>query len=331
MHERNVFAGPYLDREGHVRADPARLESALADPRSRVLPVWKSLNLVADADGADASSSGARQSAAANEPAVRAAFLGIDEIALERRAGLVLLGRRDGTDFFACEIESAEPPPNPPGTRFADLRAVAALLPEGEAGLLSYARAMTGWRCMHRHCGRCGAKTLPAKAGHVLVCTNPVCRHEQFPRLDPAIIVLVIDGDRVLLGRQASWPAGRYSTIAGFVEPGESLEDAVAREVREETGIDVEAIEYHSSQPWPFPSSLMLGFTARAASQNIDLRDLELEDARWFTRADIVSGTPYLPPNVSISFRLIEHWFDAGGAVPLRALHTATSWPEPRR
>jgi NAD+ diphosphatase len=341
MHERNVFAGPYLDREGHLRADPARLESALADPRSRVLPVWKSLNLVADdAGGAAASGGGAGQSVGTGgagyrdydgDPTVQAAFLGIGEIALERRADLVLLGRRDGTDFFACEVESAEPPPNPPGTRFADLRTVAALLPEGEAGLLSYARAMIGWRCTHRHCGRCGAKTLPAKAGHVLVCTNPVCRHEQFPRLDPAIIVLVIDGDRVLLGRQASWPAGRYSTIAGFVEPGESLEDAVAREVREETGIDVEAIEYHSSQPWPFPSSLMLGFTARAASQDIDLRDLELEDARWFTRADIVSGTPYLPPNVSISFRLIEHWFDAEGAVPLRSLHTATSWPEPRR
>ena len=123
--------------------------------------------------------------------------------------------------------------------------------------------------------------------------------------------MLVIDGDRVLLGRQAAWPAGRYSTIAGFVEPGESLEDAVAREVHEETGIRVDGIEYHSSQPWPFPSSLMLGFTARAASQDIDLRDLELEDARWFTREDIVGGTPYLPPNVSISFRLIEHWFDA--------------------
>jgi NAD+ diphosphatase len=331
MHERNVFAGPYLDREGHLRADPARLESALADPRSRVLPVWKSLNLVADGDGAAAASSGARQSAAANDPALRAAFLGIDEIALERRADLVLLGRRDGTDFFACEIESAEPPPNPAGTRFADLRTVAALLPEGDAGLLSYARAMIGWRCTHRYCGRCGARLEPAKAGHVLVCTNPVCRHEQFPRLDPAIIVLVIDGDRVLLGRQASWPRGRYSTIAGFVEPGESLEDAVAREVREETGIDVEAIEYHSSQPWPFPSSLMLGFTASAASQDIDLRDLELEDARWFTREDIASGTPYLPPNVSISFRLIEHWFDAAGSVPLRSLLTATSWPEPSR
>jgi NAD+ diphosphatase len=331
MRERNVFAGPYLDRAGHLRADTAWLERALADPRSRVLPVWNSLNLVAEAEAAAASSSGARQRGAVNDPTLRVAFLGIDAIAPQRHPDLILLGRRDGTDFFASGVESAEPPPLPQGTRFADLRTVAALLPDAEAGLLSYARAMIGWQGTHRHCGRCGATTLPAKAGHVLLCTNPVCRHEQFPRLDPAIIVLVIDGDRVLLGRQASWPAGRYSTIAGFVEPGESLEDAVAREVHEETGIEVNGIEYHSSQPWPFPSSLMLGFTARAVSQDIELRDLELEDARWFTRADIASGTPYLPPNVSISFRLIEHWFDAAAEVPLRELHGPTVWTQPSR
>jgi NAD+ diphosphatase len=306
MLDRNVFAGPYLDRAGHLRADPLWLESALADSRSRVLPVWDAQNLV-------------REDAAP----VRAAFLGIDEIAADRRADLVLLGRRDGTDYFAYEIGSAETPSIPQGTRFAELRSVAATLPDEEAGLLSYARAMVGWRLTHRYCGRCGAKTVSAKAGHVLICTNPICRHEQFPRLDPAIIVLVIDGDRVLLGRQASWPSGRYSTIAGFVEPGESLEDAVAREVLEETGVQVGDIEYHSSQPWPFPSSLMLGFTARAASHEIELRDRELEDARWFSREDIIGGTPYLPPNVSISFRLIEHWFDAAGAVPLRELHRA--------
>ena len=120
----------------------------------------------------------------------------------------------------------------------------------------------------------------------MLVCSDPACRNEQFPRIDPAIIVLVSDGERALLGRQASWPAGRYSTIAGFVEPGESLEDAVAREVFEETGIGVDQIEYHSSQPWPFPASLMLGFMAHAATTEIRLRDQELEDARWFTREE---------------------------------------------
>lgn len=325
MPEKNVFAGPYLEREGHLRADPAWLESALADPRSRVLPVWNSLNLVVGGERAVPAPDGAE------DDTLRAALLGIDEIAPQRPPDLVLLGRRDGTDLFAYEVESDEPPAVPEGTRFAELRAVAALMPQDQAGLLGYARAMVNWRRTHRHCGRCGARTVPAKAGHVLVCTNPICRHEQFPRIDPAIIVLVIDGDRVLLGRQASWPAGRYSTIAGFVEPGESLEDAVAREVYEETGIRVDGIEYHSSQPWPFPSSLMLGFTARAVSQDIDLRDLELEDARWFTREDIVSGTPFLPPSVSISFRLIEHWFDAAAAVPLRELHASKSWEQARR
>jgi NAD+ diphosphatase len=326
MPEKNVFAGPYLERAGHLRADPAWLESALADTRSRVLPIWNSLNLVAGGEPAAAASSGA-----ADDTMLRAALLGIDEIAPQRHPDLVLLGRRDGTNLFAYEVESDEPPPIPEGTRFAELRTVAALMPEDQAGLLGYARAMVNWRRTHRHCGRCGALTVPAKAGHVLVCTNPTCRHEQFPRIDPAIIVLVIDGDRVLLGRQASWPAGRYSTIAGFVEPGESLEDAVAREVHEETGIRVGGIEYHSSQPWPFPSSLMLGFTARAVSQDIHLRDLELEDARWFTREDIVGGTPFLPPNVSISFRLIEHWFDAAATVPLRELHVPNSGAQSRR
>lgn len=316
--ERNVFAGPYLERVGHLRADPAWLESALADPRSRVLLVWNSLNLVADGEPAD-------------DTVLRAALLGIDEIAAQRQPELVLLGRREGTDLFAYEIESDEPPATPEGTRFAELRTVAAMMPADQAGLLGYARAMVNWRRTHRHCGRCGARTVPAKAGHVLICTNPACRHEQFPRIDPAIIVLVTDGDRVLLGRQASWPSGRYSTIAGFVEPGESLEDAVAREVQEETGVLVDGIEYHSSQPWPFPSSLMLGFTARAVSQDIHLRDLELEDARWFTRQDIAAGTPFLPPNVSISFRLIEHWFDVGATVPLRELHAPQSRGQARR
>jgi NAD+ diphosphatase len=154
-----------------------------------------------------------------------------------------------------------------------------------------------------------------------------VCRHEHFPRIDPAIIVLVSDGARVLLGRQAAWPPGRYSTIAGFVEPGESLEDAVVREVAEETGVQVAEVEYHSSQPWPFPSSLMLGFTARASTQEVRLEDKELEDARWFTRAEIASGVPKLPPPLSISFRLIEHWFDADSDRPLRGLLDPTPWP----
>jgi NAD+ diphosphatase len=157
-------------------------------------------------------------------------------------------------------------------------------------------------------------------------CTAPSCGAEQFPRLDPAIIVLVTDGERALLGRQAAWPAGRYSTIAGFVEPGESLEDAVVREVREETGVAVHDADYHSSQPWPFPSSLMIGFMARAAADAVPRADEELEDVRWFTRAEIASGTPGLPPPQSVSFRLIEDWYDAGSTLPLRQTPGIKLW-----
>jgi NAD+ diphosphatase len=304
MQQMNIFAGPYLDRASHLRQDPSWFAAALADERSRAIPVWNSRTLVAEGD------------------VQRAVYLPLSAVPPARRNGedLILLGRFDGIDYFTYDIDSVEAPPLPPGARFEDLRLVASLLPVEEAGLLGYARALVSWRRRHRFCGTCGAKTVSAKSGHVLVCSNAQCRTEQFPRVDPAIIVLVSDGERALLGRQASWPAGRYSTIAGFVEPGESLEDAVAREVLEETGIEVDAIEYHSSQPWPFPASLMLGFTAHALTSEVHLKDRELEDARWFTRADLASGTPLVPPGVSISFRLIEHWFNAGGGRPLREI-----------
>ena len=179
-------------------------------------------------------------------------------------------------------------------------------LPADQAGLLAYARALNVWRANHRYCSRCGTPTLGARAGHARHC--PACDSEVFPRIDPAVIVLVHDGEQALLGRQASWQPGRYSTIAGFVEPGESLEDAVRREVREETGVHTEEVLYHSSQPWPFPASLMLGFTARARHSDPVLHDAELEDARWFSRADIHAGRITLPPPEAISRRLIEDW-----------------------
>lgn len=314
MDRRNVFSGPYLDRASHLRHDDAWFSEALADPASRVVPVWNARNLLADGDPP------------------RAAFPTLGEVPAEQRSieHLILLGRAADTHYFAHDFTSIEPPRLSVGARFEDLRTVASVLPPDEAGLLGYARAMISWRRRHRHCGSCGAKTLPAKSGHVLVCTDPACRQEEFPRLDPAIIVLVSDGARALLGRQATWPVGRYSTVAGFVEPGESLEDAVAREVYEETGIRVGNIEYHSSQPWPFPASLMLGFTAQALTDKVELRDQELEDARWFSRAEIAAGTPTLPPRQSISFLLIEDWFDAGGDECLREVHGATSWPHSR-
>ena len=305
-----MFAGPYLDRAAHLRQDPQWYAEALADKDSRAIPLWNSKNLVLEGENP------------------RACYVEISRVPEQLRSGgeLILLGRLNGISFFAYEVEAIESPGLLPGSRFEDLRMVASVLPEEEAGLLAYARAMIAWRRKHLFCGTCGTGTEATRAGHVRVCANPACRAEQFPRIDPAVIVLISDGERALLGRQASWPLGRYSTIAGFVEPGESLEDAVAREVWEETGVQVDGIEYHSSQPWPFPSSLMLGFTAHALSTEVHLRDEELEDAQWFTRADLAAGRALVPPNVSISFRLIEHWYNAAAGPPLREILGTVPW-----
>jgi NAD+ diphosphatase len=311
MERRNIFAGPYLDRSAHLRQDPSWFEAALGDPQSRVVPVWQSRSLVT----ADA--------------APRAVLLGLDALppACRPNDDLILLGRFGEHSCFAYEFESISAPRLAAGAEFQDLRLVSSRLTADEAGLLGYARAMILWRRRHRFCGTCGGATVPARSGHAVVCSNASCRTEQFPRIDPAIIVLVSDGTRALLGRQAAWPPGRYSTIAGFVEPGESLEDAVLREILEETGVVVEGVEYHSSQPWPFPASLMLGFTARAVTTEVRRRDEELEDARWFTRDDLAAGAVILPPRQSISFSLIEHWFDSAGGKRLRELQGNAPWP----
>jgi NAD+ diphosphatase len=208
---------------------------------------------------------------------------------------------------------------------FTDLRQVAGLLPPGEASVLAHARGLMHWRTKHRFCGICGSRCEARSAGHVMVCQG--CGAQHFPRTDPAVIMLVVRGDSCLLGHSHRFPSvTMYSTLAGFVEPGESLEDAVAREVLEETGVRVQDSEYHSSQPWPFPSSLMIGFTARATADAAPRADEELEDVRWFTREEIASGTPGLPPPQSVSFRLIEDWYDSGAALPLRETPGVKLW-----
>ncbi|HSJ44506.1 MAG TPA: NAD(+) diphosphatase [Euzebyales bacterium] len=210
----------------------------------------------------------------------------------------------DGTALFAV-------PAPVDRRRAATLREVGALLSDRDAGLLTTAVALEAWHATHGHCPRCGSPTEVADAGMLRVCTRDGSL--QHPRVDPAVIMGVVDGDdRLLLGHQARWPARRFSTLAGFVEPGESLEQAVTREVREETGIVVSAMTYIGSQPWPFPRSLMLGFFAEASSTEITIDDVEIVDARWFTRtalADlVVAGEVVLPPRVSIARRLIERW-----------------------
>ncbi|MBS0393429.1 MAG: NAD(+) diphosphatase [Proteobacteria bacterium] len=308
---RHVYAGPYVDRVSALRRDAAWLAAALADPGTRFVPVWRSQSLVR------------------RVPQPGAVLLGREALPAEGLAEAILLGQYAGAACFVVELPAAAPAPSA-DAEFVDLRLAGGALPPEEAGLLAYARALVYWRSRHRFCGRCGAPTRALQSGHVMACTREGCDAEFFPRIDPAIIVLVTDGERALLGRQAAWPAGRYSTIAGFVEPGESLEDAVVREVREETGVEVVEAEYHSSQPWPFPSSLMVGFRARAGTTAIACPDGELEDARWFTAEEVAAGTPALPPPQSISFQLIADWFERVTGRPLSDEPAVRRWTAPR-
>jgi NAD+ diphosphatase len=296
MSPENPFAGIYLDRRAEARLRGDWLAEALADPGTRFLAMRQSATLV--------------RPATAGDPA-RAVFLRNDDPRVAAHldpARVVLLGWFTGQRTLLVDLDPAMATTGE-GEIFTELRPLASELAAPEAALLAYARALNIWRANHRCCGRCGAPTIPIRAGHALLCT--ACDVETYPRIDPAIIVLVHDGDRALLGRQASWPPNRYSTIAGFVEPGEALEDAVRREVDEETGIHVTSIDYHSSQPWPFPSSLMLGFQAHGEHAEPTLHDGELEDARWFTREQLQAGAVLLPPAEAISRRLIDSWLAA--------------------
>lgn len=194
------------------------------------------------------------------------------------------------------------------GARPMGLRDVGVALSDRDAGLLVHALGLANWHASHPRCSRCGTPTLSTRGGAVRRCPQDGSDH--FPRTDPAVIMLVTDGaDRVLLGRQAIWPAGRYSTLAGFVEPGESAEMAVVREVLEETGVAVRDVVYSSSQPWPFPASLMLGFTAVCDEDAVPVpADGELEDVRWFTRDELRAGNSMLPTSISIAYKLITDW-----------------------
>ncbi|MDO1528822.1 NAD(+) diphosphatase [Fulvimonas sp. R45] len=224
-------------------------------------------------------------------------------------------------DARAAELETAL------GARRIGLREAGLLLPADEAGLFAYAKGLAHWHRETRHCTRCGAPLAVVSAGHRLQCTDPACGRLHFPRTDAAIIVIVEHGGACLLGRQAGWPPGRYSTLAGFVEPGEALEDAVRREVWEEAGVAVGEVHYHSSQPWPMPASLMVGFTAFATSPAIAPRDGELEDARWFTPRQIVDGLAdgslRTPTRLSVSYHLLADWLRERAGLDLDRLVAA--------
>ena len=297
----NVYTGSPLDRAGDRRDDDAWIAARLQDPSTRIVPVWRSRSLLrADGDRLHAAYLAASDAAAA----------------LAADAPWAFLGLHGDAATFAVDLSAAEDPMAllPPGDGvFEDLRVVPGGLPPDDAAILAHARGLMHWRNRHGHCGVCGARTGPRSAGNALACTG--CGAQHFPRTDPAVIMLVHRGDRVLLGHSARFPkATMYSTLAGFVEPGESLEEAVAREVMEETQVQVGAVHYHSSQPWPFPASIMLGFHAEGLSDEVTIDPAELRDARWFTRAELAAPDAHgfsLPRRDSIARRLIEDWMHA--------------------
>ncbi len=218
----------------------------------------------------------------------------------------MFLGLRDGAGFAAVVVDRVDESLRP-----VSLRMLGPTVAAEDASLAVHAVGLARWHQTHRFCSRCGSPTDVGQAGHVRIC--PSCGTSHFPRTDPAVIMLVTDGDdRALLGRQPSWPERRFSTLAGFVEPGESLPDAVRREVMEEVGIEVGDVDFAGSQPWPFPSSLMLGFYGTALTRDIRVDEVEIAEARWFTRAEITELTAsedvLLPPIVSISRWLVENW-----------------------
>lgn len=292
MENYNVFAGAFVDKFGERRKDPDWLANAVTSADSRFVPVWGDQCLVG------------------GEPleAVLLKYRHIENTVDVQ--DLIFLGIFRDHPAFAVAFNGEGGAPYPELGEFHDLRYLGTVLPADEANLVAHARALVLWHASQVFCGICGSSARSGAAGNSRICMNAECGSEIFPRVDPAIIVLVENSGRCLLGRQRTWPEGRYSTIAGFVEPGESLEDSVRREVYEETNVRVDKVVYHSSQPWPFPSSLMLGFTAEATSTEILLNDGELEDAQWFTRKELRSGFPKLPFGISIARRLVDQWIE---------------------
>ncbi len=298
-----AFSGNPLNRVSGRRADPAWLAAARRDAKTRVLLLWKLQPMLKGPEDATKSTELAFVEGGA------ASLLG------EAGATEVFLGLDGDVAYFARDVSSLAQAPASLG-HFREARAAAALLPGNEVAILGQAKALLDWHQRHGFCARCGAATVLADAGYRRLC--PACRTEHFPRTDPAVIMLVTAGERCLLGRNKRFLGGLYSTLAGFIEPGETIEEAVAREVLEEVNLRIGRVRYFASQPWPFPASLMIGCFAESLTHDIAVDGEEIIAARWFDRASVKrliageSGEIGLPRRDAIAFHLIETWAEEG-------------------
>ena len=307
---RNQFTAVRLNRETELRDDVQWVAKTLVNPNTRLVPLWRSRSLL--------------ERSAAGTTAI---YLSPTELTEpDRIQPPTLLGNDGKREYFAVSVTDSQKDvvlAKFPEARFADLRRASIDMAAKHAGILAYARALHYWQHRHAFCGVCGHPNLLRSAGHRMLCSNEECTRESYPRIDPAIIVLVTHKDACLLGRNAKWPPKQFSTLAGFVEPGESLEDAVVREVYEEVQLHLADIRYVSSQPWPFPASAMCGFYAEAVDRNSGLSE-EVEETRWFTveslTAAVLDKEVRLSPPVSIAFRLLADWFRKNGGGDLGEL-----------
>lgn len=314
---RNRFTSVRLDRLVQHRDDSQWVSRALNSNAARFVPMWRSRSLI------EVQKQG--QIAVYLEPG---ALQNLESIQPP-----TLLGTDGKRYFFAVSINDRQREALltlHPQASFVDLRRAAVDMDAKHAGILAYAKALHYWQHRHKFCGVCGHPNLLHSAGHKMVCSNEECARQSFPRIDPAIIVLVTHENACMLGRNSSWAANRFSTLAGFVEPGESLEDAVIREVYEEAGVRLRDIRYVSSQPWPFPASAMCGFQAEASSRDSRPSE-EMSEVRWFSVAEldaaIAADEVRLPPPVSIAFRLIADWYQRAGGGDLEPLvRRSGSW-----